>query len=305
MPPKPKVEQYRQLKYYAAANTVLLVRMPYAVFKIARISFGKDGSIYVQFPYCTEKSGWIGELPIARGQDGPTTYALTEHGSFVSTDVKFSHHRSGIALFSKSGHDIPSTRRHSYPLNGPIGHLFNLQITDPHGFALLTKADPTVQYLALDFPDQSPATVTWRAEWRRKDSVVDNIQPRGGIAGPKTKVLHRQTGIEEEMVFLGQPEGYAMREHVMLLTGAASERPSGAQGAGMYFLAGWNAHEVQDSGQQADLGGALCLVHPARPPSSPEALSHANSGRFLGPVLLAGTALLLLMLLILLLVRTP
>jgi hypothetical protein len=46
--------------------------------------------------YCVEKDGWIGELPIAPGQTGPTTYKLADHGSLITTDVKFSHHRSGI-----------------------------------------------------------------------------------------------------------------------------------------------------------------------------------------------------------------
>lgn len=121
MPPRPKLEKYRQLVFHSTADVVLLARLGRIIYKTARISFGRDGSIYVQFPYCNEKEGWIGELKIPPDQAQPVTYSLRQNGRFVDTDVKFSHHRSGIALFSKSGHELPQMRRQSFPLNGPIG----------------------------------------------------------------------------------------------------------------------------------------------------------------------------------------
>jgi hypothetical protein len=267
MPPKPKLERHGQLIFHSAAEFVLLLRSRSSERKIARISFGKDGSIYVQFPYCIQKSGWIGELPVPADPSATVTYSLRSHGSFVDTDVKFSHHRSGIALFSKTGLELPPTRRNSFRLDGPIGHLFRLQVSNPQDFAELKKIDKTVKYLALDFPDDGPTSISWRAEWRRKASLIANIQPPSGTAGPKTSVQHRVTGAVDEVLFLGQPPGYALRDHVLLLTGGPSPRPAGVTGSGMTFLGGWDEHEVQSADEKPVLRGALAFVYPAHEPS--------------------------------------
>ena len=61
------IEQDGRLRLFAAAEAVIVVRTPLAMFKIARISFGKrDGSIYLQFPYLKEKEGILA----ARGRKG-------------------------------------------------------------------------------------------------------------------------------------------------------------------------------------------------------------------------------------------
>src|SRR4051812_42730817 len=105
MSPRPILERDGQLAFHSASDFVLLLTSRGEARKIARISFGRDGSIYFQFPYCTKKEGWIGELP-ASAPGTQVTYRLADHGNFVGTDVKFSHHRSGVALFSKTGHEI-------------------------------------------------------------------------------------------------------------------------------------------------------------------------------------------------------
>jgi hypothetical protein len=260
--PRPTVEQYKQLIFFATPEVVLLVRVVRTHYKVARITFGKDGSIYVQFPYCIEKSGWIGELPINADHEGPQTYSLTEHGEYVVTDVKFSHHRSGIAQFSKSGVELPDTRRQSFPLNGPIGHVFNLQVFQPHRFTVLEKPSPKAKYLALDFPDDRPASVSWRAEWRRKDSIVSAIEPLGD-AGPKSIIKHKVTGAENETFFVGQPPGYPLREHILLVTGGPSNPPIGQTSPGMAFLGGWDPHEISAAGEKPQLRGCLAFIYPA------------------------------------------
>jgi hypothetical protein len=144
------IVQEGQLRYFAYSDFVLLVVTPVAAYKIARITLVRDGSIYVQFPYCAEKQGWIGRLPIDPSNDGPITYKRSEHGSYVATDVKFAHHVSGEVHFSKIGTaTIPPTRRVLWPLTDPLGHLFALQVMEPERFAKLEKPDQRAKYLAV------------------------------------------------------------------------------------------------------------------------------------------------------------
>lgn len=256
-----------RLRYYAYAEFVLLAVTSAAAYKIARITFGKDGSIYVQFPYCIERDGWIGVLPIDPNHEGPITHSMAHHGSYVGTDVKFAHHTSGEAHFSKTGDEtIPRTARASWPLTGPLGHLFDLQVMQPEQFTRLEKRDKRVMYLGVVAEPGSEA-IAWHAEWRRKRDIESNIRPRGGIAGPTTKVLSRATGRESEVFFLGQPQGYGARDHIVMLTAGRSERPQGFVGSGMTFLAGWDTHEVARAGEKADVRGCLAFVYPARPPA--------------------------------------
>src|SRR5688572_25658791 len=109
-----------QLRFFRTEHAVVLIRTPDATYKLARLTFGGDGSIYVQFPYLEAKAGVIAELPVDKTVIGPVTYDLANLGETVDTDVKFSHHASGQVRFSKTGHRIATPPRQSFPLNGPI-----------------------------------------------------------------------------------------------------------------------------------------------------------------------------------------
>lgn len=266
MAPKGGIVQDGRLRYYGYTDFVLLVATPDAAFKIARITFGRDGSVYVQFPYCVEKEGWIGVLPIPPGREGPTTYTLSEHGSFVPTDVKFAHHTSGVVHFTKTGDDrVPRTGRHSWPLTGPIGQLFSLQVLEPERFEPLKKADKKAMHLAVRMP-RAAATLGWYAEWRRKKDFEQQIHPPGGVAGPVTRVQSRATGEVNEVFFLGQPEGFGAQDHIIVLTAGTPKAPDGFSGPGMAFLGGWDMHEVREVGEKPDLKGCLAFIYPAHPP---------------------------------------
>jgi hypothetical protein len=271
------IVQEGRLRYFAYSDFVLLAVTPAAAYKIARVTFGKDGSIYVQFPYCAEKQGWIGILPIDPSNDGPTTYKLSEHGSFVATDVKFAHHVSGEAHFSKTGDaTIHPTRRVSWPLTGPLGHLFVLQVIEPERFARLENPDKRAKYLAVRM-SPGATSISWHAEWRRKRDVEQNIQPAGDSAGPTTTVRSRRTGEENAVIFLGQPEEYGARDHVLMLTSGSPKVPSGFSGTGMTFLGGWDVHEVANTGDRPEVHGCLAFVYPVSLRSADASLPEAHA----------------------------
>ena len=241
---------------------MIVLGTPLATFKICRISFGKDGSIYVSFPYCKEKTGILNELQPPEGATGPITYDLGQGGKRVSTDTKFSHHRSGIVQFSKTGSVRDAPRRKSFPLDGPIGHVFDLYVYWPAGFDLLEKPKKNDLHLAFRFRDRHPVAVHINAQWRRKVDILANTDPPDGRVNPQTEVMHRKSGLASRVFFLGQPKGYPLRDHLLMISGGEIEPPTGADRPGMVFIGGWNTHE-EVGGSSNPRKDALVFMYPA------------------------------------------
>ena len=256
------IEQDGPLLYFAAKEAVLAVRTPLATWKIARVSFGRDGSVYVQFPYLRRKSGILSELDVDPSITGPVTYDLKAKGVRVSTDVKFSHHTLGLVAFSKTGHVSHAPRRQSFRLDGPIGHVFQLHVNWLSGFKLLDSPKKGIAYLGFDFPDRHPSSVLIRAEWRRKRDIAGNIFPPGGQSGPATQVMKRAGGSPFSVYFLGQPKSYPLQDHLLMIAGGSIPLPSGADRPGMIFLGGWSPHEGQPDPSRKNMGNCLAFLYP-------------------------------------------
>ncbi|MEK9502276.1 hypothetical protein [Gaopeijia maritima] len=221
-------------------------------------SFGRDGSIYVQFPYLKFKSGILNELHVPH-ERSPVTYHLGEGGTEVPTDVKFSHHFSGEVRFSKTGYVQQAPRRTSFRLDGPIGHVFQLDCFWLSGFDAYDKPSKGSVHLGFDFPSRHATCFQIRGEWRRKSSIVENAYPVGGLVDFGTQIAHRKSGLRSTAYFIGQPEGYACQDHVLMITGAERSIPRGSDGPGMVFLGGWGPR-----GQAADsAAGCLAFLYPA------------------------------------------
>ena len=230
-----------RFNYFAAQDTVILLQTPLATFKICRLSFGSDGSIYVMFPYCKEKTGILNKVARPGGPSESITHNLGTGGKLVPTDVKFSHHRSGVAQFSKTREVEDAPRHNSFPLDGPIGHVFDLHIFWPSGFDLLEKPKKRDLHLAFGVQDRHPAAFLVAGQWRRKQDLLNNTDPPNGIIEPTATVTHRKTGLPTNVYFLGQPEGYPLRDHVLMLSGGEIPLPTGAEETGMVFMGGWNS----------------------------------------------------------------
>lgn len=128
--------QVRQgrLLYMAAPSSTVIAATPFGHFKLFKVTFGRDGSIYVPFPYLDTKRGVLSEADPETEPD-PRTLNLRRNGLVVEYDVKFSHHTSGWVQFSKTGERGLLPRRRSFPLDGPIGIVFDFRLYWLRGFA--------------------------------------------------------------------------------------------------------------------------------------------------------------------------
>lgn len=239
----PSVIQEGPLRYYAAADTTVLAVTPLGKFKLFRIIFGKDGSIYLPFPYLDTKRGQLSEVDPAIEPD-PKTINLKRNGVEVTEDVKFSHHTSGIVQFSKTGGQDLLPRRQSFRLDGPIGKVFDLHVYWLHGFDQVKpkKARGTF-LLPFQLLDRHPTSLHVWAEWRRKKDITDNLEPGGTWLGPGVSAIARQSGKEVRFLLLGQPSSRPLRDHVLMLSVEEVVHADGADVPTMIFLGGYDHHE--------------------------------------------------------------
>ena len=257
---------HKNLRYVAAARTTVTVGSFDAEYQICQITFSKkDGSIFVSFPYLPETSGLLSIAKFPEDQTGPVTLSFGEEARSTSHLAKYSHHPDGAVLFSQDGKIRSEVRRQSFRLDGPLGHLFQLHVYGPSGFTVFDrsrrKADRA--YMRNIFQDRLPAAITLRAEWRRKESIVASIQPPAGISGPVSKVNSTVTGDEAVVHFLGEPDGFPLLSHVLLLTVAPTTSLPSISPPALIFLGGYDPHEVPDHSVKVAQTACLLAMYPA------------------------------------------
>lgn len=107
--------------------------------KIVKIGFLiSDGSLWISFAYFQASEGVLACVTAPPGP-GPTNLDLTHTGKVTGNRVKYSHHRSGEALFSQTGKIVSVVRKPSVPLGGADGHLGTVNIQDLAAFEIDTR----------------------------------------------------------------------------------------------------------------------------------------------------------------------
>jgi hypothetical protein len=248
-PPEPKSRKTTTLvteaglRYYAAASTTVVARTPFGAFKLFKIMFGSDGSIYLPFPYLETKRGVLSEAD-PQAEPDPKTITLTRNGVVVDYDAKFAHHTSGEAHFSRTGKKDILPRRQSFRLDGPIGRVFDFRFYWLRGFEMVERrsgiTDPP---LMLDFAGRHPTSIRVWAEWRRKRDIIDNSETTDGIVGPTSNATERSTGTEVKFLFLGQPSSSALHDHLLLISAHEIPDAAGADKPTAIFMGGWDVHD--------------------------------------------------------------
>ena len=79
------------------------------------------------------------------------------------------------------------------------------------------------------------------AVWLRKKDVEANVQ--GALVGPDPEVVQRRDGFAEPGLFVGQPRGFPLREHLLVLKTHVIPHAEGADSPTAIFLGGWDPHE--------------------------------------------------------------
>jgi hypothetical protein len=257
------------VSYYASRSAVVCVQTPFVRKKICRVEFSKrDGSIMVPFPYLSAKRGVLSNVVNLPPEGGPYQYDLVQDGVVVEYDVKFNHHRSGIAQFSKDGPNDKLPRRRVFPLEG-TGKVFELHVQSLTGLDWVAKPGKHDLLLNFAFGDEHPLGICLHGEWWRKSEVAVRSWPPGSMVGPRSNAMDRKTGVATRFAFLGAPKGFPLTDHVLLLSIRAVPPAEGPAIPTMAFLGAVTTRACQES--YGEMPGFLAFLYPytgavGRPP---------------------------------------
>jgi hypothetical protein len=109
-------------------RVVCTIKSPDRWVKAFQVFFGKDGSLFVNFPYCRHRTGLLScaTIPATGRQEAPVNLEIG--GKITSHLVKYSHHPDGRAHFSQDGKIFTAIKRQSIALDRQDGHMFTVLI---------------------------------------------------------------------------------------------------------------------------------------------------------------------------------
>src|SRR6266496_590892 len=205
--------------------------------RIAKVEFGKDGSVYVFFPGFANTSGILCRA-VFRGGIPTTTLDLKENGRVTNHLVKYAHHPDGRAHFSQTGKVKTEIRRQSVPLTHLKGHFFTIQVQNFESFPVLSA--PKREQLTFNLPDETRAFKI--TGWRHKMSELK--YPPGVTPSATPKGIQTSDGTVRLGLFVAPPEGASFDDVALFL--AAEEIPwlSEDKAAHLIFLGGFDSTET-------------------------------------------------------------
>ena len=185
--------------------------------KVFQILFGKDGSLFITFPYLKNRTGILSSAVIPATGTTTSQVNLQRGGKVTSHLVKYSHHPDGRAHFSQDGKIFTAIKRQSIPLDKQHGHLFSLLI---QGLDALSPVNPlkdvsksAAKKVLLDFPVKPSPAFKFVGRWFNVDGLRCS-EPTDSI-GPIVPTRD-EDGLFRAACMVASP--YANPRHVLLLT---------------------------------------------------------------------------------------
>jgi hypothetical protein len=184
--------------------------------KAFQILFGKDGSLFITFPYCRHTTGILSSSTIPASGNMTNDVNVESGGKVSSHLVKYSHHLDGRAHFSQDGKIYTAIKRQSVALATQNGHLFSLLV---QGLAALEPVDPIKDLnkppkkSVIEFAVNASDSVKFVGSWYNVDTLRFPV-PTPTI-GPILNTCDPD-GVTKEGCIVASPRVNA--RHVLLLT---------------------------------------------------------------------------------------
>lgn len=237
-------------------------------FKLLQILFGKkDGSLYVSFPYFHNSRGIVSIVTVAAGPQQQSRVSLVPGGKVTSHLVKYSHHLSGLAQFSLTGHVQSLVRKQAVPLADAEGHLFTAYIQGLSGFkeagskAVARVAKRNRAELVILMTDPRPEAVKVLARFYNLSDLPSKL---GSIPVSKAgaEVNFKTSGGGTFTAYLiAPPQGTPIDHRVLVLTADTTDLMESPGASHLVFIGGFDdPKKARDGGQETSF---LALKYPA------------------------------------------
>ncbi len=227
--------------------------------KAFQLFFGRDRSLYVDFPYFRHREGILSVAKVLAGQT-MSQVSLAEGGKVASHRVKYSHHPDGRAHFSQDGKVLTEIRRQAVALDRQCGHIFSVLIQGLKGF---DKADDKKDFgsstrrTAITFQvpcPLEPGAIKLVGYWYNVSSLPLGIKLLPSI-GPK---FPAEDSRQQNGFLVASP--YNNPEHVLLIKSYPIPR-LGEQRELLCFYGGFDPRELFDDLTKE--AGFLAFSYPA------------------------------------------
>lgn len=218
-------------------------------YKILQIMFGKDGSLYVNFPYFKHKEGLTSLVRVPANITYPTDVELNPGGKATTHLVKYSHHPDGRAHFSQDGRVLSTVRKQSVPLTEADEHLFTIKLQGLDEFETVkpteTKNRSTKRKTVnLRFHNIQPEAFKILGWWSSRANLVGRIK-----LSAKSFIYecmsrdgkHRSFG-----VLLANPYKIHNAEFFLMLNFVPIPKFDNQRNASLNFLGGFDRPEIVD-----------------------------------------------------------
>jgi hypothetical protein len=225
--------------------------------KAFQIVFGRDGSLFITFPYFRHRVGLLSSSSIPATGTRQSQVNLEKGGKVTSHFVKYSHHTDGRAHFSQTGKIITAVKRQSIALDKQHGHIFSLLIQGVHA---LDVADPvkdvgmSPKRTVVDFQVEPSEAIKFLGRWFDVNKLRFN-NPTPTI-GP-TLLTTDADGVQRNACLLAGPQ--ANTRHVLAIT--CEKIPKLAPEPEMFvFYGGFDPAEIMTDPKRE--AGFLAFIYP-------------------------------------------
>ena len=250
-----KVEAFR------SARIILTLQDGSRRYKACQLFFGRDRSLFVNFPYFRHRTGILAEATIPGNRQTTSHVNLQIGGRIASHLVKYSHHPDGRAHFSQDGKVRTEIKRQSVALDEQWGHIFTVLMQGLEGFDEAdankdTGSSPKRTVLTFQLGEES-GSQTIKLVGRWFDVAALNLGgQRPPTIGPML-AAQDPDGKRQNGFLVASP--YDNARHVLFITCELVPRVS-PESELLLFYGGFAAREaMNDTAQDA---GFLAFMYP-------------------------------------------
>ena len=243
----------------------VIIKRKGVCYKIFQIMFGKDESLYVNFPYYKHKEGILSHATLKAGSD---KLNLEEGGKVTSHLVKFSYHPDGRVHFSQTGRIKTLIKKQSVPFASQDGHIFTLQLKCFSDFQKFETKKPTHKRHSLLFNLEGTdfdavKFVGWFYSKKNIKAIIpknSKVKSEKDQAGPVFNFLTPK-GERRIAVLLSFPNLCSPEEYILFLTCQKNEASLKSDvKSHLTFLGGFDSKEITHNHLQDT--SCLALTYP-------------------------------------------